>query len=192
MSKIAVIHDFIWAYLATTCPIGRINHPCKRVFKSHTMQCIIRSLFVLPARRHVRRRNMTSGRLSLWPVSLKVFRRYSNLTENVSNNFKYPSLIYWVIMFVFATVGLLWAAQKPAVMLHFPSNLNHEKKIVKYYCNRLLLPVPPFLFKSIYLLGSALSVVHNVLMLITHLIKDELKIWLHHDFWWRTVWNDLM
>ena len=41
-------------------------------------------------------------------------------------------------------------------------------------CNRLLLSVHPFL-KSMHLLGSALNVVHNVLMLITHLIKKILN-----------------
>ena len=38
--------------------------------------------------------------LSLWPVSLKVFGCYSNLKENVSNNFKYSYLIYWAFMFL--------------------------------------------------------------------------------------------
>ena len=47
----------------------------------------------LPEATCVHRRRHDVG-LSLWPVSLKVFGCYSNLKENVGNNFKYSYLIY--------------------------------------------------------------------------------------------------
>ena len=46
--------------------------------------------------------------------------------------------------------------------LHFPSILNHDKKLISVIdCSYL------------YIHGSAQNVVHNVLMLITHLIKKN-------------------
>ena len=90
---------------------GDADFTCKRLFKSYTLQCILRSLLCSVCKTPCASPKHDVG-LSLWPVSLKIFGRYLNLTENVSNNFKYPYLIYWAIMFLFvfcfATVGLLW------------------------------------------------------------------------------------
>ena len=72
--------------------------------------------------------------LSLWPVSLKVFGCYSNLEENVSNNFKYSYLIYWAFMFLpqMGCYGLRRNLRRDYIGLymHFLSNLNHDKKLV--------------------------------------------------------------
>ena len=151
VSKFDVIHDFIKAYLATTCPKGCIYHPCKRVFKSYTLQCILRSLLCSVSKTPCASPKHDVG-VSLWPVSLKIFGRYLNLTENVSNNFKYPYLIYWAIMFFlfvfcFATVGLLWTLQK-LLRRDYISRLIWIT--IRNSLVRLLSPVHPFL-KSMYL-----------------------------------------
>ena len=108
--------------------------------------------------------------LSLWPVSLKVFGCYSNLKENVSNNFKYSYLIYWAFMFLpqMGCYGLRRNLWRDYIYMHFLSNLNHDKKLVSEI-DWLLLSVHHF-FKSMYLFGSALNVVHNMLTIITYLI----------------------
>ena len=44
VSEFAVIDVFICAYLSTTCLNWCINHPRKRLLKSYSAQCILRSL----------------------------------------------------------------------------------------------------------------------------------------------------
>ena len=130
-SKFDVIHDFILAYLATNCPKGCINHPCKRVFKSYTLQCILRSLLCSVSKTPCASPKHDVG-LNLWPVSLKIVERYLNLTEDVSNNFKYLYLIYWAIMFFVCFLFChSWVVmdfvETSEARLHFPSISNHDK-----------------------------------------------------------------
>ena len=143
MSKFAVLHVFILcAYLSTTCLNWCINHPCKRVLKSYSVQCIIlRSLLRAVCQTpHVCITVQHDVGLSLWPVSLKVFGCYSNLKENVSNNFKYSYLICWAIMFLLQ-LGCYGLRR----------NLWRDCICISYLIwNRLLLSVHLF-FKSMYI-----------------------------------------
>ena len=128
MSKFVVIDVFICAYPSTTCLNWCINHPRKRLLKSYSARCILRSL--------LRAVCQTSTKhdvgLSLWPVSLKFFGCYSNLKENISNNFKYSYLIYWAFMFLpqMGCYGLRRNLRRDYIYMHFLSNLNHDKKLV--------------------------------------------------------------
>ena len=132
MSKFAVIDVFICAYLSTTSLNWCINHPHKRLLKSYSAQCILSSLL----RAGCQTPQCTSPKhdvgLSLWSVSLKVFGCYSNLKENVSNNFKYSNLIYWAFMFLpqMGCYGLHRNLRRYYIYMHFLSNLNHDKKLV--------------------------------------------------------------
>ena len=126
--------------------------------------------FVLPARRHMCTSPKHNVGLSLWSVSLKVFGSYSNLKENVSNNFKYSYLIYWAFMFLpqMGCYGLRRNLRRDYKYMHFLSNLNHDKKLVSEIdcsCRYII-----FLNQCIHLFGSALDVVHNMLTFITYLI----------------------
>ena len=100
VSKFAIINVFICAYLSITCLNWCINHPRKRLLKSYSAQCILRSLLRAVCQTpHVyiaetwRRPQPVAG-------FTKGFRCCSNLKENVSNNFKYSYLIYWAFMFL--------------------------------------------------------------------------------------------
>ena len=132
MSKFTVIDVFICAYLSTTCLNWCINNPRKRLLKSHSAQCILRSLLRAVCQTphvYIAETWPDDVGLSLWPVSLKVFGCYSNLKENVSNNFKYSYLIYWAFMFL-PQMGCYGLRRNLRRDMHFLSNLNHDKKLV--------------------------------------------------------------
>ena len=100
-----------WRWSVKICRYRRLylclpfNNLSKLVHKSssqkaYSAQCILRSLLRAVCQTpHVYIAETYVG-LSLWPVSLKFFGCYSNLKENVSNNFKYSYLIYWAFMFL--------------------------------------------------------------------------------------------
>ena len=112
---------------STWCPHS-MRTSCTAILpKQATTVC-----FVLSARRHMCTSPKHDVGLSLWPVSLKFFGCYSNLKENVSNNFKYSYLIYWAFMFLPQTgcYGLRRDLRWDYIYMHFLSNLNHDKKLV--------------------------------------------------------------
>ena len=133
-------HDFIWTCLATTCLNRCINHPCKLAYKlakwksptgfnsSSTPWAGVRSLLCAVCQTPCALPQRDVGlarRITLWPVSLKVSRCNSDLTENINYSFKCFYLKSIELSCFFATVGLFRTAQKPAAWLHFmKSELN--------------------------------------------------------------------
>ena len=132
MSKFAVIDVFICAYLSTTYLNRCINHPRKRLLKSYSAQCILRSLLRAVCQMpHVyiaktwRRPQPVAGFTKGFRVSFKFER-------NVSNNFKYSYLVYWGIMFLpqMGCYGLRRNLRRDYICMHFLSNLNNDNILV--------------------------------------------------------------
>ena len=120
----------------------------------------------------------------------KVFGCYSNLKENVSNNFKYSNLIYWAFFCHRWVVMDCAETHGEITHMHFLSNLNHDKKLVSEIdCSCWY----------IIFLNQCICLAQHWTLYITcwhYHIFDIKKIWTKNislrDFWWRTVWNDLM
>ena len=98
--KICCIHDFIHAYLATTCLNGYINHPRKRVCKSYSVQCDLRSLIRIVCQTPHVYIAETWRRPQPVVCFTRGFRVFFKFDGNVSNKFKYLYVIYWAFMFL--------------------------------------------------------------------------------------------
>ena len=99
VSQWGTSHDFIKTYLATTCLNRCINYLCEGAYKlakwksptafnSTSTPCSRCKKFAFVVCQTPCASPQRDICLSLWPVSLKVFGRNSNLTENINTYFK--------------------------------------------------------------------------------------------------------
>ena len=125
----------------------------------------------------------------LWPVSLKVSGCSSNLKENVSDNIKYSYLIYWAFMFLpqLGCYGLRRNLRRDCITyliwITIRNSLVKETALVgtSFFLNQCICLAQHW---TLYITCWRLS--H------TWYKKNWTKPIRLHDFWWRTVWNDLM